>query len=324
MALGIALPIAATTGVAQQTPPPSNTPAATLPIGDWCYPGDETNIFRIQKNKTATNFKDKGTWLVAGKLLTISWENGKRLTIDITQTGDSIDGNWFTPKEAEPWKSKFKRATLTLPAERTLTDTQGRAMQVTVLSKSADGIKVRRTDGKEFEIALDQLSEADRIFVANSQVKRPFPTKFSKNGDPTIGVSKSEIFAHYGYHVILRSKGSIYAIETNVKDDKTVDRPFDNCAYAMSYTIRRSTKLGGFEKIKDGVAKDDVSPSNMLIFELCEFKYGAAGSISGYLEYIDSPEDMEVYGEQLATLDNFDTQIDPTKWLALTKKPKRN
>ena len=54
----------------------------------------------------------------------------------------------------------------TLPTTRTLTSTDGRTIDVTILSKSPTAITAKKADGKEFEIALDKLSEADRAFVA--------------------------------------------------------------------------------------------------------------------------------------------------------------
>jgi hypothetical protein len=55
---------------------------------------------------------------------------------------------------------------LNLPVARTLTSADGRTIDVTILSKSDTAIKAKKADGKEFEITLDKLSEADREFVA--------------------------------------------------------------------------------------------------------------------------------------------------------------
>jgi hypothetical protein len=55
----------------------------------------------------------------------------------------------------------------TMPATRTITDTKGRSMDGTIVSKTEDAIKFRRaTDNREFDIQLDTLSEADRTFIA--------------------------------------------------------------------------------------------------------------------------------------------------------------
>lgn len=55
---------------------------------------------------------------------------------------------------------------LTLPTPRTLTSTDGRTIDVTILSKTDTAIRAARADGKEFEIPLDKLSDADKAFVA--------------------------------------------------------------------------------------------------------------------------------------------------------------
>jgi hypothetical protein len=54
----------------------------------------------------------------------------------------------------------------TMPVARTLTSADGRTIEVTILSKSDTAIKAKKADGKEFEIALDKLSDADKAFVA--------------------------------------------------------------------------------------------------------------------------------------------------------------
>lgn len=290
LSLATVAAFAATTGFAKETPPSPET-APTLPIGEWYCNGDETNIFRIQEDKAAINFKNKGTWLVTGNTLTINWENGAKLAIDITQTG--------------AWK--FKNAVPTLPAERTLIDTQGRAIKVTVLGKDTDSIKVRRTDGKELDIALDKLSEADRAFLAIAEVKKP--------------VEFANPRMVYGYHLILRINGNTFAVEINAKSDPEADRKFDNCAYAISYTIRRRGKNGNLEKIQEGVAKE-TRPSKgneLLTCDYFKFAWSAGGAATGRLYLKSLPEGAEFYGELLGSLENLDTQIDPTRWVKMTK-----
>jgi hypothetical protein len=72
----------------------------------------------------------------------------------------------------------------TLPAKREITDTAGRKIAGEIVSKTDTAIKFRReSDGKEFEIALDKLSAADRTFIAgsaNSGTAKP-PAANSKN-----------------------------------------------------------------------------------------------------------------------------------------------
>lgn len=64
--------------------------------------------------------------------------------------------------------------TSTLPTARTVTDTTGRKLEGTILSKDADSIQFRRTsDGKKFDLPLAKLSADDQTFVAGLVVKKP-------------------------------------------------------------------------------------------------------------------------------------------------------
>ena len=52
------------------------------------------------------------------------------------------------------------------PTTRTITDTSGRKIEVTIIGKSATGIKAtRKSDGKEFAVELAKLSADDQAFV---------------------------------------------------------------------------------------------------------------------------------------------------------------
>ena len=52
------------------------------------------------------------------------------------------------------------------PTTRTITDSGGRKIEVTIIGKSATGIKAKRTsDGKEFSVELAKLSADDQAFV---------------------------------------------------------------------------------------------------------------------------------------------------------------
>lgn len=53
------------------------------------------------------------------------------------------------------------------PVTRTLTDTQGRKIEATLLETGAESVKFRRAaDGQEFTLKLNLLSKADRDFIA--------------------------------------------------------------------------------------------------------------------------------------------------------------
>jgi hypothetical protein len=57
--------------------------------------------------------------------------------------------------------------------ERTLTDTQGRTIDVVLLGKTDRGISAMRLDGAEFEISYDLLSQHDREFLSQWEPPKP-------------------------------------------------------------------------------------------------------------------------------------------------------
>ena len=65
------------------------------------------------------------------------------------------------------------------PVERTIVDIKGRKLEATVLSSSDGNISVRRnSDGKEFDIAVETLSVADRGWLKSvTEPKAPTPKK---------------------------------------------------------------------------------------------------------------------------------------------------
>lgn len=72
----------------------------------------------------------------------------------------------FSQTNDAPATQEAAAAENVMPVKRTLTSADGRTIDVTILSKSYTAIKAARADGKEFEIALDKLSDADKAFVA--------------------------------------------------------------------------------------------------------------------------------------------------------------
>lgn len=203
----------------------------------------------------------------------------------------------------------------TLPAQRTLTDTTGRKIDVIITSKTTTAIKATRaSDGKEFTFELAKLSADDRAFVANADLKKNTPVVLSKT-------SKTNIQVAYGQHLILRIPPNTFAVEINARPSKDAVDLSDKTAYAISYTIRRSSKVGRFETIKEGDAKE-ARPSNGDVMLACTYfklQWSAGGAGTGWLYLKSLPEGTEFHGEQLASLENFDTQIDPAKWVKLTK-----
>lgn len=97
----------ATVGTEPDTKPTTHRPSHLY--GEWFCNGDKADVYRIQADKTAQHFHDKGAWRVTNGLLTISWENGYRLTIDTRQTGSSFIGNSFPPGRDQPDRLKFTK-----------------------------------------------------------------------------------------------------------------------------------------------------------------------------------------------------------------------
>jgi len=226
-------------------------------------------------------------------------------------TAAAIATNGFAQDSPTPPAVTASTATATmLPAPRTLTDTTGRKLEGIILSKDATSIKFRRPDGKEFDLPLANLSKADRAFVSNAEVKKPHRVEFTGG------------LVTYGRHLIFRNKEGIIAIEINATPGKNADET-DKCVYAIAYTIRNLKKTGEFVTIEKGNARDIIgaaSRSNRTI--ACKFlkiDWSASGETEGHVYLKTLPEDTEFYSEQLETLENIDTQIDPAKWVKLTK-----
>ena len=88
-----------------------------------------------------------------------------------------------------------------LPVEHTMTDTTGRKIAATILSKTDTTLKFRRTsDGREFDVPIDKLSPADQKFfmllgkpgpIEESELEmsvRGTPVKVTRLGNGPIGV----------------------------------------------------------------------------------------------------------------------------------------
>ena len=89
-------------------------------------------------------------------------------------------------------KTPTPNANATFPADRAITDSQGRKMEVTLQSKTATSIKfVRKADGKEFDLPLEKLSVEDRTFIATLTNPPALAAKTSIKLD--VKTTKSEI-----------------------------------------------------------------------------------------------------------------------------------
>lgn len=91
------------TGTKSTTHRPSNF------YGEWYCDGIKTDIYRFLADKTARHRNDNGAWRVSNGVLTVLWENGYRLTIDIRQTGSTVLGNSFPPGRDQPDHLRFTK-----------------------------------------------------------------------------------------------------------------------------------------------------------------------------------------------------------------------
>lgn len=63
---------------------------------------------------------------------------------------------------------------ITFPTERTITDSQGRRMDVTLTGKTDKTVKfIRKSDHKDFELPFDKLSKEDQALVAALTARKP-------------------------------------------------------------------------------------------------------------------------------------------------------
>lgn len=147
--------------------------------GDWICNGDVNDIYSIGKNRKVSHRADKGTWRFSNGTLELRWDNGFRTVFEIGEIGDELIGRSYPPQRPDsPDRMVFQRVVQRpvgqpaaavqpiFPAKREITDSTGRKMQVTILSRTADAIRIRRNgDGREFEIPIARLSEDDRKFL---------------------------------------------------------------------------------------------------------------------------------------------------------------
>lgn len=148
-------------------------------LGDWSCNGNTNDIYTISENKKVGHLTDKGTWRESNGTLELRWDNGFRTVFEIKDIGDELIGESYSPQRPDvPDKMVFKRvvqppvqqpapsAPAIFPTKREITDSSGRKMQVTILSRTTDAIRIRRdSDGREYEIPITKLSDDDREFL---------------------------------------------------------------------------------------------------------------------------------------------------------------
>ena len=236
---------------------PATADDTTHLIGEWVCNANQNDIYQINPDKTTRHLADKGTWMLSEKLLTISWENAYRLTIDTNQIGTTITGNSYPPGKNKPDILNFTR-------------------KVAINTKTPS-----------------PMLHADMPFDGRNVT--------------------------YGNNLIVRTKNQVFAIET-----KGIPGDVDGKVRRIAYTIRRIGNLGSVEMIVEDVADErDKSHPTEVKCEFFKFNWSAGSNTKGYFyikgqEETDKlPSDFEYYAEQLATLEDIDTRLDPTKWVKL-------
>jgi hypothetical protein len=114
--------------------------------------------------------------------------------------------------------------------ERTLTDTKGRTIDVTLLAKNDNSISVIRSDGLELEINYDLLSSQDREFI--SQWEPPEPELPESPIDAVVLVSTTEssgsgFFAHDQGKTYLYTNQHVISDIFNVKATDSKGNPVE-------------------------------------------------------------------------------------------------
>lgn len=214
------------------------------------------------------------------------------------------------------------------PAERTFTDSQGRKMEVTIIGKTETTVKfTRKSDNKEFELPLTNISEDDRKFVAD--LKQPTAVPFDGH------------IAAYGPYFLIRIKGGFYGISIHGIPSIKSATPNDPCVYAIKYKIFEMAESGTAKLIADKTSdeRDEKEKYHVIKCTKFEFEWSARGTENCYVHFTGKtmksfngapiqgapkrpdglPKDAEYYSQQIPSLEAI-TTLDPTKWLKIPNK----
>lgn len=117
-------------------------------------------------------------WHVVGRLLDvlIFFERRRKTAVLCVVGICAATGISYAQTSDTPKAEVAATAANVMPVGRTMTSADGRTIEVVIVAKTATGIKAKKSDGKEFEIDLGKLSDADRAFVATlvePPVKKP-------------------------------------------------------------------------------------------------------------------------------------------------------
>jgi hypothetical protein len=221
----------------------------------------------------------------------------------------------FSQTNETPVTQEAAKAENVMPVGRTLTSADGRTIDVVITAKTATGIKAKKADGKEFELGLDKLSDADKAFVAS--LKTQPPLRFEPE--------KSQHFTfNYGWHVLIRVKDKIYAIRAEgIPSNKP--RKDDPIFYAIKYQVVLFQNGPSGRTIVSDTTNEEEKRG---VINCGEFKFiwRVAGDKSGYFYFLNTvvgrstkvglPPGAEYYNQQVLTLDSI-TSLDPKGWVAL-------
>ena len=210
----------------------------------------------------------------------------------------------------------------TMPVARTLTSADGRTIDVVITAKTATAIVVKKADNKEFEIALDKLSAADKAFVAELAAHPTLsPIPFEK-------LKGYGWRFNYGNHILIRVKDQIFAFKADgIPSQKPIVYKGDNCIYAIKYKVVKFAKGPTGKTIVSKTVDAEGHPINCVI-DFSEFKilWSPGGSTTGSLTFskqtfgrstkVGPPPETEYYNQQLPTLDSV-ASLDPKGWLPL-------
>jgi hypothetical protein len=148
-------------------------------------------------------------------------------------------------------KTPTPNTNATFPADRSITDSQGRKMEVTLQSKTATSIKfVRKADGKEFDLPLEKLSVEDRTFIATLTNPPALAAKTSIKLDVKTGKGQMQRAGGQKFDGLITTATPVFAKGADMSDGPALVRIIriqQNNAREDRYAVARSFPTSSIE-----------------------------------------------------------------------------
>ena len=148
-------------------------------------------------------------------------------------------------------KTPTPNATAAFPADRSITDSQGRKMEGTLQSKTATSIKlVRKADGKEFDLPLEKLSIEDRTFIATLTNPPALAAKTSIKLDVKTGKAQMQRAGGQKFDGLITTATPVFEKGADMSDGPALVRIIriqQNNAREDRYAVARSFPTSSIE-----------------------------------------------------------------------------